>query len=142
MAGGRVGFQFFPSPESERVVARIVMAAGTPQSRVQEIVATVEASLERAVAEIAPEGEKLVRASFTELGKSGDTRGTNAAEMTVHLTASEVRTVRTRAIFLGLAQTGAGHSGRRDIDYYIATRRAAWTGLSRSSLRGRISGSV
>ncbi len=98
LSGGRIGFQFFPSPEAERVTARIVMAAGTPQDVVRDTVAEAEAALERAVQQLAPPGEVLIDASFTELGVAGNTRGLNAAQVTVHLTASEVRTVRTRDI--------------------------------------------
>lgn len=61
IAGGRVGFQFFPSPEAERIIAQVVMAAGTPQEQVRKVMRRLDEALDEAVEEIAPEGEQLVR---------------------------------------------------------------------------------
>jgi hypothetical protein len=62
ISGGRVAFQFFPSPEGETVDARIVMAAGTPRTDVEAVLGQVDAALEQAVSDLAPDGEKLIRA--------------------------------------------------------------------------------
>ncbi|MCC0015700.1 MAG: efflux RND transporter permease subunit [Rhodobiaceae bacterium] len=98
LAGGRVSFQFFPSPEAEQINAQVVMAAGTPQADVDAAMRQIEGALQATVSELAPPGEELVDAVFTEIGVAGTTRGMNAAQMSVHLTASEVRSVRTTAI--------------------------------------------
>lgn len=96
--GGRVGFQFFPSPEGETVTARIVMAAGTPRATVEGVLAEVDAALDRATDRLAPDGEPLVRAALAQIGIAGNVRGMNAAQIAVQLEASEIRTVRTRDI--------------------------------------------
>ncbi|MDX2287718.1 MAG: efflux RND transporter permease subunit [Hyphomicrobiaceae bacterium] len=52
VAGGRVGFQFFPSPEPENITGLIEFAAGTPRERQAEIVGRVEAALFAAEAKL------------------------------------------------------------------------------------------
>ncbi|MFN0262396.1 efflux RND transporter permease subunit [Tepidamorphus sp. 3E244] len=115
ISGGRVGFQFFPSPEAESINARVVMAAGTPQEDVLSAMNRIEEALDEAVESLAPEGEELVRARFTQLGVAGNTRGTNAASLTVHLTASESRSVRTAEIIRGWRQATPKIPGIEDL---------------------------
>ncbi|MEN0087100.1 MAG: efflux RND transporter permease subunit [Pseudomonadota bacterium] len=55
-------------------------------------------SLDAAVADIQPEGEKLVHSTFTSLGTDGRRAGDNVANISVQLTSSEERTVRTSEI--------------------------------------------
>ncbi|MEN0087473.1 MAG: efflux RND transporter permease subunit, partial [Pseudomonadota bacterium] len=96
--GERVGFVFFPSPEAERLNGRIVFYAGTPEDKQVEALFSVLDSLDAAVAEIQPEGETLVHSTFTSLGTDGRRAGDNVARISVQLTSSEARTVRTSEI--------------------------------------------
>ncbi|MHA1523411.1 MAG: efflux RND transporter permease subunit [Alphaproteobacteria bacterium] len=102
MAGGRVGFQFFPSPEPESIYASATFAAGTPRAAIKDAMGRIRASLDKVEAKLAPVtngvAEKLVHASFTMIGLSGRSRGDNVARISVELTAGEERTVRTPTI--------------------------------------------
>ena len=163
VVGGRIGFHFFPSLESENLTAVIEFSAGTPKADQKAAVVRIEDALRRAerqllqqararAGEMTPptpaaeagksadaktsppddlnaqrkvdddplgetltdivkksftnifrRGEKqiesrLVEISLATLGKSGRSRGDNLAEISVQLTPSEVRTIRTRAI--------------------------------------------
>ena len=94
VAGGRVKFQFFPTPEPELVTASLLMGAGTPRERTNEVMQEIEAALDRAEAGLARDGEKLVRTRFAVIGSDGD----NGASLTVELAPAEERTVRTRDV--------------------------------------------
>ena len=96
--GGRVGFQFFPSPEGETLNAHIVMAAGTPREDVEAVLVEIDQALVTATDDLAPEGETLIDSRVAEIGIAGNIRGMNAAQISVQLNASEVRTVRTTDI--------------------------------------------
>ncbi|WP_436642359.1 efflux RND transporter permease subunit [Microbaculum sp. FT89] len=98
IAGGRVGFQFFPTAEPENITARLTFAAGTPEDQVIAGVAQVEAALRAAEQTLAPDDEPLVVATFATVGRSGFSRGMNFAEVDAQLTVSEKRTVRTSDI--------------------------------------------
>ncbi len=112
LLGGRVPFVFFPSPEAENITANIVFQAGLPERRALDALKQIEASLNEAERKLAGETkEKLVRASFVILGQaavssgpigggSGAT-GDNLAQISVELTSSEARTIRTPAIVRG-----------------------------------------
>ncbi len=95
LAGGRVAFVFFPSPEAESVRARIVLNPGLPEARAIEIVDAVEQSLDTTATQLAGERDKLVSAVFTTLGSAGRNVGDNLAQMNVQLLPSEFRDVRT-----------------------------------------------
>ncbi|WP_417670646.1 efflux RND transporter permease subunit [Roseibium sp.] len=96
MRGGRVGFTFFPSPEAENLTASIFFHAGIPEADAIDGVARIEAALRTAEAKLT-EGsdQKLIVASYVTLGRSGNNRGDNVAEISVQLTPSEERTIRT-----------------------------------------------
>ena len=98
IAGGRVGFQFFPTAEAENISAKLTFAAGTPEQEVVAGVARIEAALSEAEREVAPEGESLIVATYATIGRSGFSRGMNFAQVDAELTASEVRTVRTNDV--------------------------------------------
>ena len=105
--GGRIGFQFFPSPEPEYIRATIEFGAGLPRAEQERALATIEKSLydveKKLLAKLngkegQPKEERLVEAVFGLLGKSGRTQGDNIAEIGVQLTPSEERNVRTKNI--------------------------------------------
>ncbi|MEJ2564978.1 MAG: efflux RND transporter permease subunit [Gammaproteobacteria bacterium] len=47
VAGGRVGFEFFPTPEGTVLYANVAFAAGTPKRRVSEFIDQLENTLEQ-----------------------------------------------------------------------------------------------
>lgn len=97
IAGGRVGFQFFPSPESEKVTAKINFVPGTPNSEQIKILKLIETNLQAVEAKLTKDnGEKLIVAVYSLQGKAGRAQGDSLAEVTVNLTPSEARSVRTR----------------------------------------------
>ena len=97
--GEHVRFAFFPSPESERINARVTFNAGIPEDEAVRILGLYEDALGRAVERLrtSPD-ERVVRAVFVTLGQSGRSRGDNVARLQVQLTTSEERSVRTPAI--------------------------------------------
>ncbi len=97
IASGRLRFDFFPSPEPEYISASITMQAGTSREKTQQALAMVEDALKRAERRLG-KGEKLVRATFSWLGKLGYNNGDHLAQIDVQLTPSETRSVRTRRI--------------------------------------------
>lgn len=98
IAGGRIGFVFFPSPEAESLRATLEMNAGTPEDEVIAAVEAVETALEVAERQLTGGSEEVLRSVATVLGVSGQNQGDNLAEISVQLTASEVRSVRTPAV--------------------------------------------
>lgn len=95
VAGGRIGFVFFPSPEAESLRATLEVNAGTPEDEVIAAVEAVESALDVAEQQLSGGSEALLRSVSTTLGVAGQNRGDNLAEIDVQLTASEARTVRT-----------------------------------------------
>lgn len=65
MAGGRIGFVFFPTPEVNMLIANAGFAAGTPRERMSGYMAEIEAQI-RATDEAL--GGGLVRTAVTRLG--------------------------------------------------------------------------
>jgi len=98
ISGGRVDFQFFPSPESENISAEVEFAAGTPEAERISALKRVEDALEEAEAALTGGEGGLIITSFTTLGRAGQTQSDTIAEVAVQLTPSEARTIRTKTI--------------------------------------------
>ena len=99
LAGGRVAFEFFPSPESENISAEVEFAAGTPRDDQIRALARIEAALSEAEDTLnGAVDESLVVTAFTVLGRAGQTQGDTIAEVAVQLTPSEARSVRTEQV--------------------------------------------
>ncbi|MEM8744916.1 MAG: efflux RND transporter permease subunit, partial [Pseudomonadota bacterium] len=98
IAGDRVKFHFFPSPEAENITAAIVFGAGTPRGEQREALNAIEQALYTAEDELGGDTEPLVVSTFTTLGSSGRSRGENLAKIEVQLTPSEERTLPTRNV--------------------------------------------
>jgi multidrug efflux pump subunit AcrB len=102
LRGDKVGFVFFPSPESERLTARIVFYAGTPEAdqvqAVYQVLDSLSATEQRLTGGADGTGEQLVTSSFTSLGTDGRRAGDNVASISVQLTSSEERSIRTNEI--------------------------------------------
>jgi multidrug efflux pump subunit AcrB len=97
--GGRVGFTFFPSPEAENLTASIFFHAGIPEDQAIAGIIKIEDALKETEAELTGgAGSSLVVATYATLGVAGNNRGDNVANITVQLSRSEERTVRTPAI--------------------------------------------
>ncbi len=98
ITGGRIGFQFFPSPESEKVSAKLIFVPGTPNNEQLKALTLVEENLKKIAKELTKEkDENLIVAIYGIQGVAGRAQGDNLAEITVNLTPSEARTIRTRA---------------------------------------------
>ena len=94
--GGRVGFTFFPSPEAENLTAAIFFHAGIPEEQAIAGIMQIEDGLYAAEERLAQvDDRKLVVATYATLGSAGNSRADNVANITVQLTLSEERTVRT-----------------------------------------------
>ncbi|MCP1335425.1 efflux RND transporter permease subunit [Futiania mangrovi] len=114
LAGGRLTFQFFPTPEADVIYAGVEMVAGTPRSATEEAVRTIEAALERTAARLEAEGGLAEDAAdrsliVMSLGAVGKTFGENAALQSststdtlgglyVELAPADRRAVRTREV--------------------------------------------
>ena len=102
IAGGRLQFVFFPSPESDTVIAGFAFAHGAPRSRSEAMVAELESALRRADAALAPESESLVRLAVGKVGVDVGARpgavadaGDHLGGVQIELAPSERRDVRT-----------------------------------------------
>ncbi len=100
LASGRVGFVFFPNPESDTIDANIEMAAGTPRPELQGALLELERALVRAEKRVASETSDIVVMSFQRLGQSQGrsferVSGDHLGGIQVELVASDYRNVRT-----------------------------------------------
>lgn len=99
LAGGYVGFRFFPSPEPEKISAKLYFTPGTPEERQTEILKLIESNLRDVEKKLSGEsGEQIITAVYSLQGSAGRAQGDNLAEIAVQLTPGEERTVRTRTI--------------------------------------------
>ncbi|MEM7619584.1 MAG: efflux RND transporter permease subunit [Pseudomonadota bacterium] len=98
IAGGRVKFVFFPSPEPENFTAEVVFSSGLPSDEQTKILALMERSLEKTEQLLAKKDETLIVTTFVTLGKAGRSEGDNLAQIYVQLSASEVRETSTKKI--------------------------------------------
>ncbi len=67
LAGGRIGFEFFPTPEGTVLYANVAFAAGTPKQRVSDFIDELEHSLEETDKAL---GGGLVQTHLAYLGRS------------------------------------------------------------------------
>ena len=100
LASGRVGFVFFPNPESDTIDANIEMAAGTPRDALESALLALEQALGRAERRVAAETSDIVVMSFQRLGQSQGrsferVSGDHLGGIQVELVASDHRNVRT-----------------------------------------------
>ena len=97
LAGGRIGFEFFPAPEGQTVYANATFVAGTPRAQT----AAFLRELERALADTERElGGELVETAVSWLGSTvgtgagGSARGDQLASMMIELSPPDSRSVR------------------------------------------------
>jgi len=100
MAGGRLGFTFFPRVEGNVVYASASFVSGTPPSRVERFIGQVEKALYAAESEL---GGGLIRVARVNHGMgifsntSSGRAGEQFASITVELVPSDRRSVRNEA---------------------------------------------
>jgi len=97
MAGGRISFTFFPSPEGTSITANARFTAGTPQPKVEAFLKQLNTTLKETEQEL---GEDLVNVAITRLG-SASTAGRAQAQtgerfgsIALELVSPDHRTVR------------------------------------------------
>lgn len=106
VVGGRVPYQFFPSPEPDKIYANIEMVAGSSRDETRAAVIEVEKALFNAVRQWVDDPDELIVLSLGKVGTVVGQRGgvsTTATSDTVggvnvELTSSEIREVRANEI--------------------------------------------
>jgi multidrug efflux pump subunit AcrB len=73
--GGRVGYQFFPSPEAETIYANLEMRKGTSREETRRAILAVEASLYGALTEMGVDPNDLLVMALAKTGISVGTQG-------------------------------------------------------------------
>jgi multidrug efflux pump subunit AcrB len=100
VAGGRLPFNFFPSPEADTVFANVVFAPGTPRAQTERMIRDLEDALRRAEEKVTDGEGGLITASFAKVGQSqatdfGAVSGDHLGGIHVELVASDYRDIRT-----------------------------------------------
>lgn len=97
IAGGRIGFVFFPTPEGQVIYANATFVAGTPRARTDAFLGELERALFAAEAEL---GGGLIQTAVARLGgtissgSGSSARGDQLAGIMVELTPPDQREVR------------------------------------------------
>lgn len=97
LAGGRIGFVFFPTPEGQVVFANATFVAGTPRAHTEAFLTELERALFAAEAEL---GGGLVQTAVSRLGgtissgSGSSARGDQLAGVMVELSPPDQREVR------------------------------------------------
>ncbi|HRM69523.1 MAG TPA: efflux RND transporter permease subunit [Thauera phenylacetica] len=97
IAGGRIGFVFFPTPEGQVIYANATFVAGTPRAHTEAFLGELERALFAAEAEL---GGGLVQTAVARLGgtissgSGGSARGDQLAGIMVELVPPDTREVR------------------------------------------------
>lgn len=133
VAGGRIGYTFFPNVEGRSIYASVSFTAGSPPERVNEFLAHVEESLYLTEKQF---GEPLVRTAVIRHGVGRAVRhglarsGTQHGSIFVEMQSSESRLTNNKTFtsawekniiipagveFFSISERRAGHPGR-DID--------------------------
>jgi len=100
MTSGRVGFDFFPSPETDLIAANIALSPGTGRSRTEAMILEAERAALQVEEELGA-GEKLIAFRFGTLGegvgRSNETPiiGDHVGGYSIELIPSDQRDVRT-----------------------------------------------
>ena len=99
IVGGRVQGEVFPDLEGDSVEARLLMRAGTPLSRTQQVVAEMEAALAATNAVYSPQQpdqRDLVEVSHVRFNFNSDAQetGPHVATLSADLLTNELRTTR------------------------------------------------
>ncbi len=99
LAGGRLHFTFFPSPEGTSITANVHFTAGTPTHKVAEFLEQLNQKLDKTAQDLGPD---LVSMSVTRLGSAGTAGGSSAqtgerfGSIQLELISPDHRTVRNK----------------------------------------------
>jgi multidrug efflux pump subunit AcrB len=102
--GGRVNFQFFPTPESDRIHANVEMTAGTPRERTRVVLDEIERAAKAAEKTLTGGKGGLIHVSIAKLGSqvgrqdASPASGDSIGGVSLELEPSDARTVRTKAM--------------------------------------------
>lgn len=99
LVGGFVRGQVFPDLEGDAVQARLLMRAGTPLARTQEVMNQLESALQRANAVYKPkqpDSRDLVETTYIRFNQNTDANetGPHVATLSADLLSNEIRTTR------------------------------------------------
>ncbi len=104
VGGGRVPFNFFPSPEADLVYANVKMVSGSGRTQTLAMVEALQDGLDKVERELTGSKGGLVRMAAETVGATVGRRdagqgtdGDNVGGITVELAPSDERTVRTAA---------------------------------------------
>jgi multidrug efflux pump subunit AcrB len=100
MAGGRIGFTFFPSPEADVINANVVFSPGVKREHTASMIAEMERSLAVVESELTDGKGGLIISQFSKIGVSvggqfSSVSGDHRAGMQVELAPADLRAVRT-----------------------------------------------
>ena len=98
--GERIGFNFFPSPESDTIYANVHFSPGTPRRVTEQMLYELEAAMFRSEAKLTGGHGRLVASSFGRIGESQgepftSSRGDHLGGIHAELIPSDQRSVRT-----------------------------------------------
>jgi len=102
--GGRVGYEFFPSPEPNTIYANVEMRAGTSRNDTRDTVLALEAALYTAIAKVSDDPKRVI---IMAIGKTGTNVGTTRSSensrdtlggVTVELVSSEDREIKAAEV--------------------------------------------
>jgi multidrug efflux pump subunit AcrB len=102
LAGGRISFTFFPSPESKTINMQVVFLSGTPQSELESFMEQASEALYAAQEAV---GERIVETSVTRYflkaassqGAGANTQGESFGSMAIELVDPDQRATRNSA---------------------------------------------
>ena len=102
VAGGRVGFNFFPAPEADKVFANIQMVAGTPRAGTEAMLDEINRALDATARDFEGDENDLVRMALIKVGTNLGRRFARSAApndsvggMEVELRTADKRDIRT-----------------------------------------------
>lgn len=106
VAGGRVNFNFFPSPEADMVYANVAMVSGAPREHTEAMLDEMDRALDATARKLAGGDNDLVRMTVAKLGapvgRGAANRGIAPTDaiggLVVELKAGDRRSVRTREL--------------------------------------------
>ena len=99
--GGRVGFVFFSTPETDTIEVNLSLSPGSDRAATEAALARIDAALEETALAYVDDPEDLIVMSFARIGSSitrrpgaAKLRGDNIGSMHVELISSDLRPVR------------------------------------------------
>jgi multidrug efflux pump subunit AcrB len=141
LLSGRVGFEFFPSPETDTIFASFALTPGSPRERSELMLEEIERAFRRAEADLTDDAGGLLVYGFSSIGSTGgrggeaSLSGDHVGVYTVELQPGDIRQVRNGPLIqawleevrsiaglerLTIFERSAGGPPGRDIDVRLA----------------------